>query len=188
MEETKLRKAKDILGLPVILLDTGEEVFDIKGILFSPKNKRILGFLIDEGGWFKGAKILLLKHVHTIGKDAVIIRNKEFIMSSVQIPEVEQILEDKYKLFDLEAIDSEGNKLGRIEDVLFNEKTGRIDSLEISEGVFEDIFYGRLRIFLSDNIRFEDQGVIITDKKGIEKIGGLKNYFSEEIDRKGLRH
>ena len=109
-------------------------------------------------------------------------------MSSVQIPEVEQILEDKYKLFDLEAIDSEGNKLGRIEDVLFNEKTGRIDSLEISEGVFEDIFYGRLRIFLSDNIRFEDQGVIITDKKGIEKIGGLKNYFSEEIDRKGLRH
>lgn len=181
---TELKKAKHILGLPIILLDTGEEIFDIKDILFSQKNKRLLGFLIDEGGWFKGAKIVLLKHVHTIGKDAVIIQNKKVIMSSTQIPDVEEVLEKKYTLFQLKVIDNEGNRVGRVEDVLFNEKTGHLHYLEVSEGVFEDIFYGRLRIPLSNNIKFEDKAIIITNKKQIKKIGGLKKYFNQDIEKR----
>lgn len=182
-----LRKAKDILGLPITLLESGKEIFSVKGILFSKKSKKVLGFLVDEGGWLKGSKIILLKNIHTMGKDVILIENKDLVMSSTQIPEVEQILEGKYDIFELEAIDVSGNKLGRIEDIIFNEKNGKIHSLEISEGVFEDILYGRLRLPLSESIKFENQGIIVQNKTGISQIGGLKKYFSQEKDEKGRR-
>lgn len=179
-----MKKAKDILGLPITLLENGKEMLHVKGILLSKKSRKVLGFLIDEGGWLKGSKIILLKNIHTIGKDAILIEDKDIIMSSTQIPEVEQILEDKYDIFDLEVIDVLGNKLGRIEDIIFDEKNGKIVSLEISEGVFEDILYGRLRLPLSEDIKFENQGIIVENTTGISQTGGLKKYFSQEKNKR----
>jgi uncharacterized protein YrrD len=55
-----MRKGKDIVGKPVIAYDTGEKVETIVDLIFDQDDNRLLGFLIDEGGWFSNAKVLPL--------------------------------------------------------------------------------------------------------------------------------
>ena len=174
-----MKKAKSIVNLPVIVLERGNQVESIRDVLFSQNKKKVLGFLLDEGGWFKGAKILLLKDIHNIGKDAVIIKNEELIMSSTKVPEVQNILEDEFHPFHMEVIDDKGNKIGFIEDILFDKQNGKIESLEITEGVFDDIINGRLKIPVSKEVAFEDKRIIISSEylQGIDKTGGIKKYF-----------
>jgi uncharacterized protein YrrD len=182
MEEYNLKKAKGLLGLPLILMETGKEIGGIRAILFSQEKKKVLGFLIDEGGWFKGAKIILFKDIYKIGKDAVIINNKEVIMSSAKIPEVEKILENKYHLFEMQVLDDNGNNIGHIENIIFDDKNGKILSLEVSEGTFEDVINGRLNILISKDVKLEKERVIVSSNyiRGISKSGGLKKYFSDK--------
>lgn len=177
-----MKKAKDILNLPIILLDTGESRYSVKDVLFSREKRRILGFLIDEGGWFKGAKILLYKDINNIGQDAIMVEKKEYILSSTKVPEVEKILEEKYKLLHMEVFDIEGNRVGHIEDITFNEENGKIEILEISESVFEDLLNGRINLPLSEDVKFEAEKIIIYKEciSKIHKSGGLKKYFIEE--------
>lgn len=177
-----MKKAKGLLGLPFVLLDSGKEIGDIKDVLFSQEKKRVIGFLIDEGGWFKGAKIILFKDILKIGKDAVIINNKDVIMSSIKIPEVEKILENEYHLFEMKVLDDNGNNIGHVENIIFDERNGKILSLEVSEGAFEDILNGRLNIPLSENVNFEKEKVILSSGYiyGISKSGGLKKYFTDK--------
>lgn len=176
-----MKRAKDVIGLSIILFENGEEIEAVEDILFNKDKKRVIGFLIDEGGWFKGAKILLLKNAHSIGKDAIIIKNKDYIMSSTNIPEVEKILEGQYNLFDIEVMDDKGDIIGRVDDIIFNGKTGEIEYLEVSEGVIDDIIYGRLKLPISDKVFLEQKRVIVDSEhmKKIDKTGGLKKYFSD---------
>lgn len=182
LEEYNLKKAKGLLGLSIIIMDTGKEIGDIKAILFSKEKKKVLGFLIDEGGWFKGAKIILFKDIYKIGKDNIIINNKEVIMSSTKIPEVEKILENEYHLFEMQVLDDNGNNIGHIENIIFDDKNGKILSLEVSDGAFEDVLNGRLNIPISEDVKFEKERVIVSSKymSGISKSGGLKNFFSDK--------
>ena len=177
-----MKKAKALLGLPLILIDTGKKIGDVKDILFSQDKKKVLGFLIDKGGWFKGAKIVLFKDISKISKDAIIIQDSEAIMTNTKIPEVEKILEKEYYLFDMQVLDDQGNDIGHIENIIFDEKNGKILSLEISEGVVEDVINGRLTIPLLEGVNLEKEIVKVSSKNilGINKSGGLKKYFSNQ--------
>lgn len=176
-----------MIHLPIIVLEKGNEVNKIKDILFSQSKKKVLGFLLDEGGWFKGAKILLLKDIHNIGKDAVIIKNEGIIMSSTKMPEVQSILDDEFHPFHMEVIDDRGNKIGFIEDILFDVQNGKIHSLEITEGVFDDLIHGRLKIPVSEEVAFEEKRIIVSAKylRGIDKTGGIKKYFDKKDGKEG---
>jgi uncharacterized protein YrrD len=74
-----MRKGKDIVGKPVVAYDSGEKIETIVDLIFDQYDNRLLGFLIDEGGWFSNAKVLPLNLVKAIGVDAVIIQSKEAI-------------------------------------------------------------------------------------------------------------
>ncbi len=176
-----MKKAREILGLPIILMDTGKEVMEISGVLIHRGQKKIAGFLVDEGGWFKGAKLVRYRDVHKIGKDAVLIRNKDKIALSTTFPELENIIEERYNIFDLEVIDDHGNKLGFIKDIGFDGRNGVIKLLEISGGIIEDVVSGRWIIPLSEDISLHTEKILVPSEYILEfkKKGGLKKYFSE---------
>ena len=44
-----MKKAREILGLPIILMDTGKEVMEISGVLIHRGQKKIAGFLVVKG-------------------------------------------------------------------------------------------------------------------------------------------
>jgi uncharacterized protein YrrD len=138
-----MRKGKDIVGKPVIAYDSGEKVETIVDLIFDHYDNRLLGFLIDEGGWFSNAKVLPLDLVQAIGVDAVIIPSQDVIVSSSKYPAIHKILEKNNILNGTRIMTSDGQDLGTLVDFYFDEHTGAIEGYESAGGLFADNYSGR---------------------------------------------
>ncbi len=71
----RLVKAMDVSGLPVVTVDGGEDVAEIKDVVFDGASHRLIGFTLNKRGWFRGRLKSLLGagDIQAIGPDAVMV-------------------------------------------------------------------------------------------------------------------
>ena len=112
-----MRKGKDIIGKSVISYNSGEKIATIKDLIFDQNENCLLGFLIDEGGWFSSAKILPLYSVNAIGVDAIIVPSHEAIAPSNDYANIHRILEDDNILNGTRIMTTDGRDLGKLIDL-----------------------------------------------------------------------
>jgi uncharacterized protein YrrD len=136
-------KGKEMIGKPVVSYDAGEKFDAVKDLIFDQDSNQLLGFLVQESGWLRPAKVLLLKDVKAIGVNAVIATSKSAIVNGHKIPEVDQILEHNTILKGTQILTVNGQNLGVVADLYFDEHTGNIEGYEVSGGLFADAYSGR---------------------------------------------
>ncbi len=172
-----MRKGKDIVGKPVIAYDSGEKVETVVDLIFDQYDNRLLGFLIDEGGWFSNAKVLPLDLIKAIGVDAVIIPSKEVIAASSKYPVIHKILENNNVLNGTRIMTTDGQDLGALVDFYFDEYTGAVEGYEASGGLFADTYSGRSFVPAPQTLKIgEDVAFVPAETAGLmeEQVGGLK--------------
>jgi len=69
--------ASKLVHLPVVSVDSGEDVAEIKDVIYSPEEGRLLGFTLNKRGFLKGrmSEVLPTELVHAVGEAAVMIDN-----------------------------------------------------------------------------------------------------------------
>lgn len=135
-------KGSDIIYKKAIALDTGEQIEKIQDLIFDYRSNQLLGFLVDERGWFSNARVLPASGVQAINSDAVIAKSQTAVANGSNFPEIQQILESKYMPIGTEIMATDGRDLGTILDVYFDEETWRIEGYEVFGGLFADDFSG----------------------------------------------
>jgi uncharacterized protein YrrD len=138
-----MRKGSDLIGKPVVAYDTGEQFEKIVDVIFDQHSNQLLGFLVDEGGWFKNARVLPLRGVQVIGPDAVIVPSKTTVVNSETVSEIHRILERNNVLKGTKIMTTDGRDLGELADLYFDEQSGAIEGYEVTGGVFADAYSGR---------------------------------------------
>jgi uncharacterized protein YrrD len=134
-----LRTYANIKGLSVYSTETAscigraeDLLFDnsanIKGILFKPKNL------------FKGKKLIPLDAIQSIGKDGILVREFGHL---TEIKRDYYSLEHQNRVIGKPLLTEEGEQLGLVQDVYFQEELGRIEGIEVTDGWFADITEGR---------------------------------------------
>src|SRR3954451_24867753 len=88
-----MRKGSQVIGKPVVTFDSGERVDTVKDVLFDQETNRIVGLLVDEGGFFSKARVVRWQDVEALGPDAVIIHTRGMLMSAESVPDVNSILQ-----------------------------------------------------------------------------------------------
>jgi uncharacterized protein YrrD len=172
-----MRKGKDVVGKPVIAYDTGEKVESIVDLIFDQNDNRLLGFLIDEGGWFSNAKVLPLISVRAIGIDAVIVPSKDVIAPSSQYAAIHKILENNNILNGTRIMTTDGRDLGTLVDFYFDQTTGVVEGYEASGGLFADAYSGRSFVPAPQTLKIgEDVAFVPAETANLmeEQVGGLK--------------
>ncbi len=172
-----MRKGKDIVGKPVIAYDSGEKIETVMDLIFDQYDNRLLGFLIDEAGWFHNAKVLPLDLVKAIGVDAVIIPSKDMIASSSEYASIHKILEKNNVLNGTRIMTTDGHDLGTLVDFYFDESTGAVEGYEASGGLFADAYSGRSFVPAPQTLKIgEDVAFVPAETAGLmeEQVGGLK--------------
>jgi len=172
-----MRKGRDMLGKPVIAYDTGEKFETINDLVFDQVNNVLLGFLVDEGGWFSSARVLPLDQVQAIGADAVIVPTKDSIAIANTIPEIEAVLNYNNILKDTRIMTVDGRDLGTMVDLYFDDQTGKVEGYEVSGGLFADAYSGRSFVPAPQTIRIgEDVAFIPSETADLmeEQIGGVR--------------
>ena len=115
-----LVRATEISGLPVVSITEGEAVADIKDVLYSPDEGRVVGFTLNKrGGLFAGPlkTALPIESVHAIGRDAVMVQ----AATSLDEPDTAEVVSAKHaprNVIGNAVLTDGGDRLGEVTDLI----------------------------------------------------------------------
>ncbi|HHW28421.1 MAG TPA: hypothetical protein GXX21_02515 [Syntrophomonadaceae bacterium] len=135
-----MHKAREIIGLPVVSLDTGEEIGVVTDLLWSHPQKKIICLVVEEKSGFNHKHQLPFTNINSIGKDAVTV-------SSAEVMEEEREHLDAASLNQKEGelvLTQDGENLGTLNDVIFDVNDGKLLGYELSTGLVGDLLTGRM--------------------------------------------
>ena len=176
-----MRNGKGMIGKPVVAYDSGEEFRTIVDLIFDQENNQLLGFLVDEGGWFSNALVLPLTNIQAIGADAVIVASRDAIASATEFPAMQSILERDNILKGTRIMTLDGRDLGTMVDLYFDDTTGVIEGYEVSGGIFADAYSGRSFVPAPDTLKIgEDIAFVPSETADLmqEQVGGIRGAMN----------
>lgn len=175
-------KGKDILGRPVVAISNGQKVETVQDIVFDHQGNRVLALLVEEGGWFRAAKVVPFDRIQSIGEHAVMIASPEDITSKRKDDRLAEVLDSRVNLIGMALLTTDGQRLGRIADVYFDEKTGEVEGYEATEGFFADLTGGRTFVPAPESVQIGADAAIVplsvAQAMQEQAPGGIKGVFN----------
>jgi len=163
-----MHRSHDIIGLPVIEMKTGKEVGRVRDLLFNER-WQYLGLLLDYKGVFKQGRYVKAETISAIGNDCVLISDNGATSYS-HSPNWIAFFAGPDQLKGRPVITTCGRHLGFIEDVYFQEETGKIVAYELSDGILSDILDGRKLVnhtsdaILGEEVLIVEEGNLWSDQ------------------------
>ncbi len=176
-------KISEIIGFPIICLDTQKKVGEIRDALLNLNNNKIIGFVIDCGSLMHRAKFVDYNTIYSIGNNLITIKSKKVLSLNKSI----NLKKDDYYLSKsiegMEVITENGDILGFIHDIFFEKIEGNLLGLMLTNGILDDILSGVQILPMDKSFIYSKEKLIIEDKiKNIivDNIGGLKKLLELE--------
>jgi uncharacterized protein YrrD len=142
-EATSVRKARDLIGLPVLAVDSGKLVGHAKDLLID-EGWQIKGVVLEAKHWFNSSRYIEGSDIIACGEDAITIPNEKAIRSLDDQDHLLFFMNGIHKVKGLPVITIGGQQLGILEDVYLKKDWGKqIVGYEISEGFISDVKNGR---------------------------------------------
>jgi uncharacterized protein YrrD len=123
-------KVKDLIGKPVVAANSGERIETVVAPIFDRDENCLLGFLVDQDGWFSNPKVLPLYLVKSIEADAIIIPWKESIAPASNYATIHDVLAQNNSIDRDHIVANNDRDLGTLIDLYFDENTGDIENSE----------------------------------------------------------
>ncbi|HEX5826847.1 MAG TPA: PRC-barrel domain-containing protein [Candidatus Limnocylindrales bacterium] len=148
-----MRKGKKLIGKPVLSLGEGLKVGEVKDVVLGRDNDMVVGLLVDEGGLFGSAQVIPIEEIEAFGRDAVVVTDRDSIRAAGEVPEIKAILDRHTSLIGTKVYTETGDHQGSINDVYFEESTGRVTALEVTGGTWQDATKGVRNLPVSEVVR-----------------------------------
>jgi uncharacterized protein YrrD len=117
---TLLLRATDLIGRVVVTIDTGEDVAEVKDVVYGTGRAQLLGFTLRRRGFLAGPmkRVLPFAGVAALGRDAVMIDSV-----SALAPSTDSLAQAVGRSADRNVLDDEvltesGRRLGKVTDVI----------------------------------------------------------------------
>lgn len=175
-----MEKYSETLGLPVIAIDTGGKIGTVKDMIFCPAERRVKALLMERKGCEIARRILPVNAIASLGRDAVIVND---CASISRLRKADRLNEDisHGKVIGFKIFCKNGQDLGIVKDVIFDQKTWLIEGVEVSDGLFQDLYQGRKLLPLFGKVEFASDNILV-DREALEEItgtgGGIKNLLA----------
>ncbi len=134
-----MKKSRKFISMPVISLEDGQEIGQIRGLVINPSLKSVSALLVEQRKWFKDQKIIPFQKIRSIGDDAITIEKNSTMQKPANLPEIFSLVKDKIDLIGAKVIAENGTTLGYVDEYFIELETGKITLLEVS-GNFMDAF------------------------------------------------
>jgi uncharacterized protein YrrD len=156
-----LRKAKDVIGLPVITVTTGKQVGVVKELKIG-SDWKLKTVVLEPRGWFAAGRSVAAEDIVGLGEDAVTIPGEEAVRPEDGDPEARPLADGAGKLFGLPVVTADGERIGLIEDVYFQPEAGiPLVGFELSEGFLSDLQEGRKTLPIPEDATLGEDAVIV---------------------------
>lgn len=131
---SRLARAAELIGMPIVTLESATTVGEVKDVLVDPARSRIIGFTVRGHGLLSSPLMGILpgEKVHAIGRDALMIAGESAIVR--QREGMAGTLADQQEVVGKEVVTAGGASLGTINDVVLEIEggTAQVVGYEIS--------------------------------------------------------
>ncbi len=117
-----LIRARDVMGLPVVSIASGEDVAEVRDVVYDGEAHRLVGFTLNKRGMFAGRlkAVLATESVTAIGPDAVMIDAESSIDDSGDRPAGLDDLGAARPVIGDRVLSADGNDLGEVVAVILS--------------------------------------------------------------------
>lgn len=165
-------KQSELIDKPVID-KFGYKISNVDSIFYSKKKTRVLGFFISKDNFFSPKRFISINDIASIGEDALILKTNR----SIDKNKYED--SDDLDITDKEVLSKAGESIGFVKDIVIDVSRGKVLGFVLSQGLFEDLSYGRNMLPLNEKIVYGKDNIIIDQSL-------RDNYFSNQEDYKKL--
>ncbi|HZJ82503.1 MAG TPA: PRC-barrel domain-containing protein [Clostridia bacterium] len=180
-----MKKAKEIIGFPLISIHEAMELGEIKELLIDPNEGRVKYVMIMDKEWYLGAKILPFNSILSIGNDAVTIESRRDMQQFSQVEEAASIVQNDIKMIKAKVFTQKGKYIGSVIEYYIDEEDGSICGfiLDGSQGSMDIknpniITFGSETLVIEDSV--EDTMGEDIPKVGIPKLDVMSNHSNHK--------
>lgn len=171
-----LRKVADVIGLPVICKNKNRIYGKINDVVFEKQHIKIEGFVILKDNYASSKRFLKFSDICDCGEEAIVVDSEDKIQA---LPSKCRRKKDLDELFKKRVFTGRGQEIGFVKDMIFNSETGKIECIQVSEGLVSDIVIGTTIIPLLSKTEFSEEIIVIGNECMEEsfKRGGIRRYW-----------
>ena len=118
----KLLRAKDLIRLPVVSIATGEDVAEIRDVVYDGEAHHLVGFTLNKRGFFAGRlkSVLGAADVAAVGPDAVMVDDERVIDDTSNDPATLTNLGSARPVLGNRVLSADGSELGEVISVILS--------------------------------------------------------------------
>ncbi|HJV44261.1 MAG TPA: PRC-barrel domain-containing protein [Bacillota bacterium] len=164
-----MHKAKEVIGLPVLDLKTGQELGVVRDVIFN-EEWLFSGLFVETKNLFRRGRHIPSDSIHSIGDDCVTVPDQEVLLPIVDNFVLNGIKTGPKSIVGKPLYTTNGNCLGQVEDIYFGEELGEITGYEVSDGLLSDILRGRKSLQSVESCTIGVDAVVIKEPNKREEI------------------
>lgn len=156
-----MKRARDIIGLPVICVQSGKQVGTVKDLLMGDE-WQVEAVLLEPRHWFSATSCVLWKDVISLGDDAITIENEEAISRLDESLAYTSLVNGGRKVKGMPVLTVNGQQLGIVDDVYLDQELGNnVIGYELTEGFISDWKEGRKWLPLPESVTLGEDVIIV---------------------------
>ncbi len=125
--------AGDIIGLPVMTLDSGVTIAHVEDMLVDPSRRQVLAIVVQEKAFARPMRAIPFGRIAANGVDALLVPNAKVTMEVDRDP-VLRSLDNAHRVQGATVMTDTGRIVGKVADMLIDDHTGEIKSYELVAG------------------------------------------------------
>jgi len=117
---TLLMDATDVVGLPVVSIADGEDVAEVRDVIYDPAAGRVIGLTLNKRGFLSGRSkdVLTIDGVYAIGRHAVMVADSSALISTSEAPQDVATPPTERNVLGNDVLTEAGVSLGRVRDLV----------------------------------------------------------------------
>lgn len=131
-----LMTASQINGLPVVTVHGGDDVAEVRDVIYDPAAGRLLGLTLNKRGFFAGRRreVLPIEAIHAIGRDAVMVLDESSLTTPEDAPDSVGHPPTERNVIGDDVLTEGGRSLGVVRDLaLLVGSTGEVVGYQIEK-------------------------------------------------------
>lgn len=170
-----IKESKEFLNLPVITTEEGNEIATTVNFLINANEKKVVAITVKDSEYYKALKLIPVKQIIGVGKDALIINKPNNIIPYTNIASAENLLQDGISIIGTTVINNNGEVKGTVSEYCLDEQYNIVKLIIHNNDEVYDIPIDKVNVLAKEHTVINDN--LLNDVKEEKVIP--KDWFSE---------
>lgn len=151
----------DLLGLPLMSLQTGGEIAYTTTVIINPRNLHILAYELDGPKLDEHPSFVRIEDIRELSDLGFIIDSSDELTVLDDIVVDKDLYEEPVRLEGMKVIDEHGSKLGKVEHTITDTDTFSLEQLNVRQPFFKSLADTELLINRRQIINIEKDTITV---------------------------